>query len=239
MSLRLLRSCVALCLLSAASSPRAADTASAGCLALLPVQIVSTQTLAGKHVRTTAKLLVGRGQGESLKELQARLSAQARGSHLMRRRTGQWHVFSYWQENTVCIAQVRSRGDRIEAGFISRLTLELNSPPAARAVRSPESDLPAWWPRLKHTQVSHWRDSGFWVRTIVGFSQVSPPGLKSRFRKRALRAGYRIAGSASTRETSAAGSVLLLAQRNRELVLVFTPRGAMTGVVAHLKETIK
>ncbi len=239
MSRRSLHLVGALWLAVATEHLQAAHSSDGECLSLLPAQVVATQTLPGGHSRTTAKVLVGRGYHASMQTLLARLQERRRGGHLMRRRAGQWQVFSYWQDHILCIAQIRASDERIDAGFVSRLVLQTSASAASRTVHSPDPDVPAWWPRLEHLHVERWRDAGFRARTVVGLARASVSGLQSRFRQRALDAGYQILGTTPAHPPFSSGSMLMLVQPHRELVLVFTPRGAMTGVVAHLKESVK
>ena len=207
------------------------------CLQLLPAQVVSTQTLPGKHSRTTAVLSTAAGKQPSLSRLQARLHALGGNDHVMRQRTDGWQVFSYWQGNALCIVQVRTAGERIRAGYISRLRFNPGDSGAAHAGASGRSGLPRWWPGLQRQRIEHWRDAGVNVSTIIGYAGAATQRVQQRFTRRALAAGYRLVGSWKSRQSPApAGSMLLFAQSQRELLLVFTPQGARTGVVAHLKE---
>ena len=205
------------------------------CLHAVGAELISQQRLGGSANRLT-------GQFESALELaalrrllQTRLRQLAAPGHLMQSQTGPWSVYSYWQDDALCMVQIRANGLR-SRGLVSatHYSASTGSAGAARA----GSRAPAWWPALPDQRVYEWIDGATRVTTVVVTMREPAPRAAQRLTQAAARAGLGTTGRYVARHAGPVqGSALVFEGADERATVTLFPVSGGTGVVAHIQRS--
>lgn len=230
-------------LIGLVSSTAQAGEASADCLGVFPVQIVSEQTLANDGVRITARFDLARPLIDLSASLPARLRRLAAPGHLIEQRIANWQTYSYWRQSHLCLIQFHAATSATVSGLVSSIRLGANRSVINRAgERNSQQQAPHWWPVLRSPNYQRWRDPGYQVSTLGGLSGRGVTATRQLITKAVSRAGLSLSASFETPASanpSNEGAMLLFTSHTTELVVTLMPRRSGTGVIAHLKEATK
>ena len=204
------------------------------CLTAVNAELISRQRLGSAAVRLTGQFELPYGFEQAIRDLDGRLAALAAPGHLLRSRSGGWTVLSFWQQDVLCMVQLRSTG-KASAGLVSS-TRYRDPGGSGSGASGKKVSVPGWWPMVASQKSLEWLDGDTRVVTVVARAREKSARFAARLIHAGKRAGLHLSARFNTDESSElAGTVLVLEGISERVSVSLFPTNTGTGIVAHIQ----